>query len=469
MLRNLIIIGVIALLGYGSGFSNVAKAAEEKPDDTGAGESSSRYSDKVLGLKKQKDLPKRPEPLFELWQDYVNQGPYGYEFELPTGMVVSPGLLLFGNLDTGLEITDNGVDDTAVDWVTTMDLFMNLTLSGTERVLVGMSPLKRKNGTKTRYSFEPDNEFNNETNARLSVAFFEGELSEMFPKLDMEGRLPLDFEIAVGRQPVVIQGGMLIHDTMDSLAITRSTLPLPGTNFARIGGFVAVDNVHRSNNVDDGEGELYGVFSAVEVAHSTIELDMAYVDSTRAIGDQFNIAASLIRPFIILEHAVDTTFRVATSNTPNEETMQATDGTLAYGSFSWAPKRTDDIIYLNAFATLDNYAPAARGSGGPLGIAGLLFAPNGLAGAAIDNQANEAYGGALGYQMFFSPALRRNLIFEVGGKLDNSPGGVDRVGVAVRYSQAVGKHVFFEVGGFAVEQESMDDAFGLRTKLSLIF
>ena len=149
--------------------------------------------------------------------------------------------------------------------------------------------------------------------------------------------------------------------------------------------------------------------------------------------------------------------------------MQATDGTLAYGSFSWAPKRTDDIIYLNAFATLDNYAPAARGSGGPLGIAGLLFAPNGLAGAAIDNQANEAYGGALGYQMFFSPALRRNLIFEVGGKLDNSPGGVDRVGVAVRYSQAVGKHVFFEVGGFAVEQESMDDAFGLRTKLSLIF
>jgi hypothetical protein len=473
MLRNLIIIGVTAFLGCGAGFSNGAMAAEKKSGDAKAGESDSRFSDKVLGLKELKDLPKRPEPLFELWQDYVNQGPYGYEFELPTGMVVSPGLLLFGNINTGLEITDNGVDDTTTEWITTANIFLNLTLSGTERILVGFSPLKGKSTAKTRYTFEPTSEWHNESSARMTTLFFEGELSEMFPNLDMEGRLPLDYEIAVGRQPVIIQGGMLIQDTLDSVALTRSTVPLPGTNFARISGLVAWSDVHRSDNVDDNKGELYGLFSSVEVAHSTIELDMAYVDSTRAIGDQFNIAASLIRPFIILEHDVDTTIRVATSYTPDEETAKATDGTLLYASFSWAPKRTDDIIYLNAFGALDSYAPAARtpgGGGGPLGIVGLLFAGNGLAGPAINNLANNtAYGGALGYQMFFSPALRRNLIFEVGGKVDNSSGGIDRFGVAVRYSQALGQHAFFEVGGFAVEQESIDDAFGLRTKLNIMF
>lgn len=480
MLKNLIIVGITALLGCGAGFSNGTVAAAEKSgsenasENSDADESHSRYSDKVLGLTE--DLPERPTPLLELGQDYVNQGPYGYEFELPTGMVVSPGLLLFGNVSTGLEITDNGVGDTNVAWVTNLDLFLNLTLSGTERILVGVSPLKSgRTNAKTRYQFLPESGFRNETELRLSTAFFEGELSEMFPKLDWEGRRPLDYEIAFGRQPVLIQDGILINDTLDSLALTRSTVPLPGTNFARIGGLVALNNVDRSGKPDDDdEGELYGIFSSVDVAHSTIEFDVVYVDSSRANGDQINLGASWFRPFIILEHAVDTTIHLATSITPHEETPQAAEGTLLYSSFSWAPKGSaeHDIVYLNAFAAFDDYTQAARAPGatpGPLRIAGLLFAGNGLAGPAINNRAKEAFGGALGYQMFFSPALRRNLIFEVGGKVEYFPGGIDRFGAAIRYSQAIGRRVFFEVGGFAVKQESIDDAFGLRTKINVIF
>jgi hypothetical protein len=469
MPRHLIITGLIALLGCGVGFTSGAVASDPETGSADADESSSRYSDEIPGLKEQDDLPKGPRPLLEWGQGYLLEGPYDYEFELPTGMVVSPGLVMFGNLNTGIEITDNGVADTDVAWVTTLDLFMNLTLSGTERILIGVSPLKRQSGAKTRYQFEPDGGFENETNLRLSTAFFEGELSEMFPKLDIEGRLPLDYEISFGRQGVVIQDGVLINDTMDSVALTRSTVPLPGTNWARIGGLVALNNVHRSNNTDDAEGELYGIFSSVEAHHSTFNLDMTYVNSSRAIGDQINIGASLIRPFILLEHDVDTTIHLAQSITPDVETAAATDGTLLYSSFAWAPKRTDDIMYVNAFVALDNYAPAARASGGPLGITGLLFAGNGLAGAPINNAAKSSYGGALGYQMFFSPALRRNLIFEIGGKVDNTSGGTDRVGAAVRYSQAIGRRTFFEVGGFAVDQGSIDSAFGLRTKISVIF
>ena len=474
MLRNLIVSGAIALVGCGVGFSSGAAAgdnetAEEKPGYADASESSSRYSDKVLGLKGIEDLPERPTPLFELWQGYVEGGPYDFEFVLPTGMVVSPGLVLFGNLNNGLEITDDGVNDTSSAWVTSLNLFLNLTLSGTERVLLGVSPLTRESGATSQYTFEPTSSWQNESNARLSTAFFEGELSEMFPKIDYEGRLPLDYEIAFGRQPVIAQGGILINDTMDSVALTRSTIPFPGTNFARIGGLVAWNNVQRSNNIDDSEGELYAIFSAVEVEHSTVELDMTYINSTDAIGDQFNIGASFIHAFIILEHAVDTTFRVAHSLAPDDQTASATNGTLLYLSQSWAPKRTDNIVYLNTFVGFEDYAPAARSGGGPLGIAGLSFAGNGLAGGAINNRANEAYGGALGYQMFFSPALRRNLILEVGGKVEEAPGGTDRLSAAVRYSQAVGRQTFFEVGGFVVKQESINEAFGLRTKLSFIF
>jgi len=461
------IIGLIALFTNGVGYSNQAIAAEKAKEQLA--ESSSRYSDKITGLKEQDDLPKGPRPLIEFGQGYLEEGPYKYEFELPTGMVVSPGLVFFGNFNTGFEVTDNGVADTTAELVTTLNLFANLTLSGTERILVGVSPLQRENGPKSRYQFQPNSQWEGEANLRLTTAFFEGELSEMFPHLDIDGRLPLDYEISFGRQGLRIQDGVLINDTMDSVALTRSTIPLPGTNFGRISGLVAWNNVHRSNNKDDAEGELYGLFSSIEVNHAIYELNMTYVDSSPEIGDQFNIGLNMVKPFIVFEHEIDSTTHLAYSHTPDAETAHATDGALFYTSLSWAPKGTVDIMYVNAFAGIDQYAPAARQAGGPLGLAGLLFAGNGLAGPAIGNKANDAYGGAIGYQMFFSPALRRNLIFELGGKKDGSEGGIDRVGGAVRYSQAIGRRTFFEIGGFLVGQESIDDAYGIRTKLSVIF
>ena len=467
MLRNLIIIGIAALLGHWVGFSTPTATAEENGEATS--ESSSRFTDKVPGLKEQDDLPKGPRPLVEFGQGYLLEGPYDYEFELPTGMVVSPGLVFFGDLSSGLEITDTGVGDADVAWVSTVNMFANLTLSGTERIMFGISPLTRESGAKTQYQFTSPSGLEDQTNLRLTTAFFEGEISEMFPGLDMDGRRPLDYEIAIGRQGVNIQDGVIINDTLESVALTRSTIPFAGSNFARISGLMAWNNIQRSSNKDDEDGELYGLFSSVEMHHAMMDLNLVYVDSSDAIGDQFNIGFSRFRPYILFEHDVDTTFHFAYSHTPDNETAHATKGGLVYSSFSWAPRGTVDIMYVNAFGAFDHYAAAARGAGGALGITGLMFAGNGLAGAPISNGSNDAYGGSMGYQMFFSGALRRNLIFEVGGKIDNSSGGINRGGAAVRYSQAIGEQVFFEVGAFAVSQESTDDKYGLRTKMNVIF
>ena len=469
MLRNLIVAAAVALVGGWVVFSIGPAVADEESENATASESSSRYSDEVVGLKEQEDLPARPVPLIELGQDYVNEGPYEHEFELPTGMVVSPGLVVFGTANTGLEYTDNGTADPKTEWVTTLNLFANLTLSGTERILVGMTPLSRESGAKSRLKIGPTSGYENESRARLSTAFFEGELSEMFPGLDMDGRLPMDYEIAFGRQAVLSQGGILINDSMDSLALTRSTVPLPGTNFARIGGLIAVNGVHRKSNKDDINADLFALFSEVEFHHATAELDFVYIESEEEKGDQFNIGGSWIKQYIVFDHAVDTTTRIAQSYTPDQETAHASNGTLVYSSMAFAPKRTDNILYTNIFAALNSYAPAARQAGGPLGIVGLLFSGNGLHGAAINNGANDAYGGSVGYQMFFSGALRSNLIIEGGGKVDNTSGGVNRLGAQVRYSQALGRHLFFEVGGYAVSQESMLEGYGVRTKLNIIF
>ena len=108
---------------------------------------------------------------------------------------------------------------------------------------------------------------------------------------------------------------------------------------------------------------------------------------------------------------------------------------------------------------------------GPLGLTGLLFAGNGLgAFSPISNQADDSFGGSLGYQIFFSPALRRNLILEIGGRKDNSPDGFNALGIGAKISQAIGKHAFISLDLFGVHQSgARDTRYGLRSELNIIF
>ncbi len=430
-----------------------------------------RYSDKVKGMK---PVPDRPQPLVEWWQGFLKEGPYCCEVELPSGAIISPNLLVFGTLRTGPQAIDDGTNPSSVQWVNNFDIFGNLTLTGTERILVGLSPLTARNGSKTKHIFQPTDEFDDELNTHVTTLFFEGELSEMFPKLDWEGRKPLDWEIAFGRQPVLIHDGLLIQDTMDSVSITRSTVPLPGMQFARLGGIFAWNEISRSNNIEDDEARLYGLLFAADVDHHTFDFDMVYVDSSEAQGDQFNIALGATQRIILFNTHFDTTFRIAGSHATDNDTALADDGVVLFSSIAWAPKTTDpwdNIAYLNLFWAIDTYTSASRGAGGPLGLTGLLFAGNGLgAFTPLSNQADESFGGSLGYQIFFSPALRRNLILEIGGRKDNSPGGFDAFGIGAKISQAIGHHVFISLDLFGVHQEGARDArYGFRSELNIVF
>lgn len=459
MLKKLTLIGIIAATAGFVAISNNVFSAQE----------TSRYSDKKTVLRQ--DIPKRPQPL-ELLQGFQREGPLDYEYQLPTGMVISPNLVFHGIYRNGIQAIDNGIARTRVEWVNNLDLFATLTLSGTERIHVGMSPLK-EDGRNTKYTFEPDADdgWHNELNSEVTTLFFEGDLTEILPKLDWEGRRPLDYGIAVGRQPVLAQDGFLIADNaMDSVAITRNTWPFRGTAFGRYTFLYGWHGVHRSNNTEDNRAQLFGLLTSMDVSHSTVDLDMTYLDSTNKRGDQFNIALSAVQPVILFDTFFNTTFRLMGSLAPDEETAQVSEGALLFASISWAPKRTHNIAYLNVFGAIDRYAPASRKKGGPLGRTGLLFAGHPLAsGAPIRNRAHDSFGGSLGYQMFFSPGNRRNLILEVGGKVDDSPGGFNTGGIAAKISQALGHRAFFTIDVFGIHQESRDNAFGLRTELTFRF
>ena len=87
MLKKLSVIGIIAAMGMIIWIPDPALAKDEDLVDRDP----LRYSDEVKGLK---PVPDRPQPL-EWGQGYLKEGAYCCEFELPTGMVISPNLLIF--------------------------------------------------------------------------------------------------------------------------------------------------------------------------------------------------------------------------------------------------------------------------------------------------------------------------------------------------------------------------------------
>ncbi|MCP4252222.1 MAG: hypothetical protein GY775_02230 [Candidatus Scalindua sp.] len=429
--------------------------------------SSSRYSDEPTTIRTDR-VPERPVPALELFQGFQRAGPLGYEAMMPTGMVISPFFALYGTYRSGIQMIDeNGSEHTAIEWAHRMDALANLTLSGTERILIGTS--NRWNRT-----FQPEDETDNQADIDITTAFFEFDLTEVLAKLDWEGTKPLDYGFTVGRQRIFIDDGFLIDDTMDSIVVTRNTIHIPGTSYARVAALYAWNGIDRATaKKDHVEGDLYGLFATIDRHHSTIDLGMTYLNSpTKSGGDQYNVSLASQQPILLFNTSFDTTFRISKSGGIDGETAESGNGTLFYTGISWAPKGTDNIAYFNAFGAFGKYTPTSREIAGPLGRAGLLFSGNGLSktfGAPISNRTEETHGAALGYQMFFD-GHRRNVVLEIGAREERTTGGIDKIGMAVNVAQSIRQRMFIEVGGFGIKPEdSRHNTFGFRTTFAFTF
>ena len=120
----------------------------------------------------------------------------------------------------------------------------------------------------------------------------------------------------------------------------------------------------------------------------------------------------------------------------------------------------------------DEFSSAARGPdrGGPLGRTGILFAAVGLGtyGAALGNDADESFGGSLGYQTFLGDEEhRRQLILEVGAREETR--GTERGAVAagLRYEQAIGRHTLLRFDGYVAGHDDDAPSSGARVELEL--
>lgn len=445
-----------------------AKAAEHKDKE-------SKFSDKCIPLA---DIPKRPKPLIELGSPFLGTGVIRKGITLPGGAVWQPSLMAFATSRSAVQGFSNSADDSQlVEAVTRLDLFGNLYLTQTERVVVGFRPLDRDGRFTTRtLSSSPDGRFvpdSNVTNFRVSTLFFEGDIAELLPNLDKDDSKRLDYYISVGRQPLSFQDGALVNeDQMDMLGLTKANLKIGGLINTRVTGVWGWNQITRhgaTRNVTDSSAKLFGLFTEIDTRKSTMELDAVYVKGSDSTGSGFHFGISDVRRI----GGRSNTFRIMGSMPVGDELEFNRQGFLIQNQIGWTPHHSDNWVYVSAFAGIGSFRSAARGqaNGGPGGPIGVLFAAPGLGrlGAPLGNQVDDAVGGSIGYQMFFSHT-RKQLLLELGGRMrtdDTAPGG-DLVGAGASFQAAMLRRWLLVVqGNGRYNTESKKTLLGLRTELQL--
>jgi len=404
-------------------------------------------------------FPERPKPLVELGEPFLGTGTLDPGFELPTGAVWQPSFLVFGQVRAAVQSLDNDGAQVS-ELAARLDLFGNLQLSGSERLVVAFRNLDQ-DGRFTRYTLDSDRPgeedgFHDELNGEITGLFFEGDFGEIFPNLDLNDSGSTDVGFAIGRQPLLFQEGLLIADSIDALGLTRNSLLPKGTSNFRATLLLGWGDVHREG-IEDDDARLIGLLTSTDFPKSTVDADLTYVTSDSLAGDQVNLGVSAVQRF----GHINTSFRVVGSYAPDGETFAARDGALLFSEVSWTPHGTHDLAYVNAFVALDHFTAAARGpaTGGPLGRAGINFAAVGLGsyGAPLSSVAEEVTGFALGYQRFFDDT-RQQVIFELGGRLGTATDVGDEAALSVRYQKALGRRFVVVADAFGGWREGVSGA-----------
>ena len=418
------------------------------------------------------DLPKRTKPLLELGAPLLGPGKLKRGFTLPTGAVWTPALWVFGTYRTSINVVDFGGDaEELVEWPHRLDLFFNLQLSGTERLMIGFQPLN--DGRRfTTYTFQPDDAsgWQWEGNLKVRTLFFEGDFGEIFPKLDPMDRKGLDIGFAVGRQQIEFQDGIMFNDQIDSIGVTRNGLSLPGIPKIRTTFLFGWNDLHRGDAEIDPNARLFAVFGEIDTPRSTIEVDLAYVNSELTAlsgGDGLYWGLGATQRFGF----VNTTLRLNASYALDEESSSVRDGTLLFLQLSTSPRGRHDNVYLNGFLGIDHYTSVSRDPtvGGPLGGTGLLFAAVGLGRfpAALGSFADESWGLAVGYQRFWD-SDRTQLVIEVGGR-KRTDGGTDEAAIGARVQRKLGRRYLLQLDGYVTEMDDGDTRVGVRSEFRVNF
>lgn len=458
-------------------------------------------SENAIGIQPIMD---RPPLIIEYPQKFLGQGTIQEGIELPTGAIWRPTVWVFGSNRFGMSYRDDQVGPGQAgfnfgSFVNRLALFGQLNLTGTERIQIGVRPTDEEEGRPlltgreyTSYFWKTFTSGAGRTNldgldgwnGDLNVAYFEGQLDEIFPGLDPYDTEFLDYGFSVGRQAMSFQRGLMVNEDMiDAATITRNTVFGNGNLNLRMTGVFAWNRLTRIAPVEPNtRAKMYGLFTESDFKYNTMNLDVGFIDDpNRTHRDLLVAAISSTQRLVGYHNTYNSRFhvlasfptegegdRVAFMGSPGNISGQ---GELFFSQISVTPHESEDLIYWNTFLAVDQFTSLARApQAGPLGDTGLLFAAAGLGlyGPPIATVTNSAVGTALGYQVFLD-TKNQQIIYEVGARHGKGADDLEIAG-AIQYQRAIAQNWIWLVTGFLSDRQNTDGlSSGLRSEIQLFF
>ena len=410
--------------------------------------------------------------------------------ELPTGAVWQPALWVYGSTRVSMLTTDGNRrtlprGDTA-ELAVRVDLFANLQLSGTERLFAHVRPLD-EDGSFTGQTFSPDSsDFETSFDLDVESWFFEGDIGEIFPRLDPQDRGEGDLGFAFGRIPIEFQNGYLVNDEMNAVGLSKTNIQLPGSSGLRMMAVYAFNHINEPNGMSDhGDVDLIGVFTEGDFPWGLLEFDVAGTVSDQSRGDQINTGLGWTGHFGGSNYSLHANLSRHDPQAVRTR-FDEYDGELLVAGYSTEISPKHDIFYANAYWAHGNFGRLASKSGGPppLGPIGLSYAGVGIGSyrPALWPRPLDSVGFAAGVQKFFASEAG-NVALELAHRNDLEPG--DQFGetggwaLTLRLQRKFANRFLFQTDAYYAlhdgdhrkpqDGENDDDSAALRFELKMNF
>lgn len=435
---------------------------------------------KIYGDKKPASTPR---PLLELGRKIYTGGPFEKGSDiLGRKNLVWPRLSVFGDWKTAIEYNDNGVDERG-HIATTLNLDIDLQLTGTERIHAFVQPLEQAD--VTRYEFFGDDEdgFDEAVNGNIETLFFEGDVGAIMTGLTDEEQ-SFDLPIAFGLVPLFFQNGIWVDEAVigGATSIVAKNSPLLTISNMDFTFFAAFDNVENPN-ILDAEGvreehdlDMYGVAAFIEATEGYYEFGAGYINGRDDFSDQDHTNLTLAyssRYGSWLSNSVRGVWAFGQDRDNDQE--QTVDGFALLVENSFITHKPSTLIpYANFFLGLDKPAPLSDATG-LLKNTGITFESGGLQGfPKLDDSANDTFGGAVGVQYLFN--LDQQIVVEastaqvIGGfQAVGRNAKDDQYGLGFRYQLPLTETWIFRADGIYGIRQGDEDVRGARAEMRLKF
>lgn len=385
-------------------------------------------------------------------------------------------VLAYGDFRNAIAYTDVGGESNAAI-VSRLNLDIDWKITSTERLHMFVRPLD-DGANFTRHEFVGDRQRTKLVDDfDIETLFFEGDIGAILSGFgDDYARYDLPF--AVGRVPLFMQNGIWIEEAFDGFAIStvaKNSPKLDITNFdvTFFAGFNDVDTraLLKSNGKrDDRAGNIYGLATFMDVNYGYLEAGWGYVDDRRKSNGDHSYHNMIIgftkRYFGRISNSVR--FVANFGQKPGAGIAQTADGFAVLIENSLITRKPSTLIpYFNLYYGSDNPLPLARNEG-LLKNTGINFEGDAMGGpTALDDSANNTYGGAFGLEYLFS--LNRQIVVEVatvqtmGGKRSKVLG--NQYALQVRFQEPLDLAWIFRADLFHAWNDNARDGSGVRFEL----